>query len=277
MRLSIILTVFISLCSLKAFAEAQWAIVTSAKAIVYADATQTSPIGYVSKGKKFKVGTVARNDGHMLPLIVSGRIAYVRVEDIAVAHDKVLLQLPTDRYLEKQRYDFYQKDITLFLHGFSSNLESGRYDSNVADSEGGTFLGTTVQGLVMVEPHWHVGTSFTYERTSEETQSLSAIYINLDSVYKFYDRYKYYIGHFVFLGFSPNSRLEVESKFKLSGQSYQLGTAVEFGYLIDRVSLKLDLGYKFQAFSNYNVPDGFEEFKPVVHGPHIAFGVAVNY
>jgi hypothetical protein len=262
---------------LKSNAEVQWAIVTSEQAYIYADQDRTSPIGYVSKGKKFKVGSIPRNNGTMLPLIVSGRVAYIKIVDIATSYDKFLLELPSDRYVRIQKPQMYEKDVTFYMHTFSSNLETGQYDANVADEKGANFFGMTIQGLVALEVDWFLGTSFTIEKTEVETQSLSNIYINLDSLYKFTNRYRYYVGTMFTVGFSPNSRLTVDNAFKLSGQSFQFLTGFQFGYLLDKTSFKLDLGYRFQAFSNYDVPDTLEEFRPVISGPHIGFGVAINY
>jgi hypothetical protein len=46
-------------------------------------------------------------------------------------------------------------------------------------------------------------------------------------MYKFLNHYRYYLGSTFLLGFSPNTRLVVDDAFKLSGQSVQVGIAVE--------------------------------------------------
>ncbi len=266
------------LYGINCFADPQWAIVMNSKAVIYADPYRTSPIGFVPKGKKFKVGNVPRNDGSMLPLIVSGRIAYIALDDISVAHDQFLLELPSERYVKtKSRRKLYEKDVSFNLHNFSSNLKSGQYDANEEEKNTASFMGLTVQGMVNIQPDWALGTSFSYEMASEGSQSLSALFINLDSVYKFFNRYTYYLGHIVSVGFSPYSRLSVDDKFKLTGQALQAGTGFEFGYLFGDTAFKIGTSYKLQAYTNFNVPSGLEEFRPAIHGVMFYTGLAFNY
>lgn len=65
----------------------QTAIVGVDKAIVYADVEMTSPIGYVRGGRQLKVGSQARRGGAILPIVVAGRIAYIRTQDVSVSNN----------------------------------------------------------------------------------------------------------------------------------------------------------------------------------------------
>lgn len=64
--------------------SAQVALVKSAKAVIYSDIDLKSAIGFVRKGKQLAVGEVKRRRGEILPVIVNGRIAWIRVEDISL-------------------------------------------------------------------------------------------------------------------------------------------------------------------------------------------------
>ncbi len=61
---------------------ATWAVVTSERAIIYSDVEMTSKLGYVRKGKKVRVGTVAKNQGQVVPIVVNKRIAYIQLKDL---------------------------------------------------------------------------------------------------------------------------------------------------------------------------------------------------
>lgn len=63
---------------------AQIGIVRKPKAIIYADLDLKSPIGYVRKGKELAVGEVKRRRGEVLPVVVNGRVAWIRVADISL-------------------------------------------------------------------------------------------------------------------------------------------------------------------------------------------------
>lgn len=70
---------------------AQVAVVKSSKAIVYAESSLATPIGYVTSGKKLLVGEIAQERGTVLPVVVAGKIAYVRLVDINVIEDEGIL------------------------------------------------------------------------------------------------------------------------------------------------------------------------------------------
>jgi hypothetical protein len=61
---------------------AQAAIVKARKAIVYADTDMKIPLGYVRQGKKIKVGNVSREHNMLLPIVISGKIGYIKVDDL---------------------------------------------------------------------------------------------------------------------------------------------------------------------------------------------------
>ncbi len=81
--------IFAFLCTFvisSAFA-ADIAFVVSDKAVIYSDMELSVPIGYAKKGKKIKVGEVARKNGTVMSTVVSGRIAYVKRADIRLSQE----------------------------------------------------------------------------------------------------------------------------------------------------------------------------------------------
>ena len=67
---------------------AQVGIVQSSKAVIYSDIELKSPIGYVRKGKQLAVGEVKRRRGEILPVVVNGRIAWIRVSDLVLPNSQ---------------------------------------------------------------------------------------------------------------------------------------------------------------------------------------------
>ena len=83
MKLKLSILILLYLLAIQVFA-AQIAIVNVPKAVIFSDQQLTTPIGYISYGKKIKVGEVEKRDGTILPVVVSGRIAYVQIKDLSV-------------------------------------------------------------------------------------------------------------------------------------------------------------------------------------------------
>src|SRR5680860_266278 len=82
------------------------ALVMSDRAVIYADQEMTSPIGYVPRGKKIKVGEVARNKAQVYPIIVSGKLAYIRVIDVSTEKDQLdSTRLVAERFQKATKHD----------------------------------------------------------------------------------------------------------------------------------------------------------------------------
>lgn len=66
------------------------------KAIIYSDEALTSPLGHVSNGKLIPVGAPLEKNPDIVPVMISGRIAYVHIQDIRYVSQE-------DEELEKRR------------------------------------------------------------------------------------------------------------------------------------------------------------------------------
>lgn len=91
-RLSVLVLSFAFTLAVSFKAHAvQTAIVAVDKAVVYSDVEMTSPIGYVRGGRQLKVGSKPQRGGAILPIVVAGRIAYIRAQDVSVSDNPAVL------------------------------------------------------------------------------------------------------------------------------------------------------------------------------------------
>lgn len=74
------------LCSLNGVA-AQNAVIRANKAYIYTDLDMTTIIGYIPSGRQVRVGSTARNQNSVLPIIVSGKIGYIKISDLLLESD----------------------------------------------------------------------------------------------------------------------------------------------------------------------------------------------
>ena len=79
---SIVILLFLLVTFLESTYASQMAVVDSLRAIIYADIDRESPIGYVRKGKQLMVGNVKRRNDTMLPVMVNGQVAWIKVVDL---------------------------------------------------------------------------------------------------------------------------------------------------------------------------------------------------
>lgn len=133
---------------------AEIAYVVSEKAVIYSDMELTIPIGYARRGKKIKVGEVARKHGTVLPTVVSGRIAYVKRDDIQLAEELAndggtyVTPKVTDHevFFEEQRFedDFSENNHLILM---TASMGTGTEWKELAGSNASTTLSTVGIGI----------------------------------------------------------------------------------------------------------------------------------
>ncbi len=155
MKKSYVLSFLIFLINILPLARAaQVAVVKSSKAIVYAEASLATPIGYVTSGKKLLVGEVAQERGTVLPVVVAGKIAYVRLVDINVVEDEGILignekkvrEHTVADSLEFNHIDRLNGDsfVVASLNAFSMGEEWDQINEEVGNESGQSATGLNV-------------------------------------------------------------------------------------------------------------------------------------
>lgn len=91
-----VLFIFFPLLTVENTLAAKIAQVIIPKAIIYADEDLTAPIGHVSNGKLIPVGKPLQHKTEIVPVIISGRLAYVHIQDIRYISEE-------DEELEKRK------------------------------------------------------------------------------------------------------------------------------------------------------------------------------
>ncbi len=79
----LILTLF----TLTPVLAAQFAVVKRDKAVIYADQNMSSALGYAKRGRKLTVGKKPLKGGKLLRIIVSGKMAYIKRDDLTLEQD----------------------------------------------------------------------------------------------------------------------------------------------------------------------------------------------
>jgi hypothetical protein len=107
--------------------------ITASKAIVYADENMLSPLGYIANGKAIKVGNPRRINKDLVPLIVSGRLAFIEIKDIKYENSSdaeykfkrgVPLEHNFDITLEKPEEKYTENNSLFFsLHTYSAGTD----------------------------------------------------------------------------------------------------------------------------------------------------------
>lgn len=262
------------LFSLSTYA-AEWAVVESSKAIVYADPEMSSPIGYFQKGKKIRVGEVKRNKGRVLPTVLNNKIVYVRVADLQTAKDLVLVKSATERSRERDKVSKRERRVGLSFEAFASSISDLRtVEEEQSFKEGSETLLLSGFGLKGQSRERGADSALKFElghlEASKDSTSLTAV-----SLTGGYSKDLFQFGSFnlaAFAAFSvvPWAQYQVGSLFKVNG--YGLGAQAGLEALVRLVgnwSLQIEGSLKALKLTGFELPEdeGIEkDFAPLLSG-----------
>ena len=131
--------IFIFLIFCSPIHAAQYAVVSSKKAVIFSDVSLESPIGYINRGKKIKVGEVKRRHGTILPVVVSGRVAYIQVKDLNLEKEFIENSTRTvrDHEIDRDEIEKDSWDENNFVIFNYSQMESGNSWDELTNEFGG--------------------------------------------------------------------------------------------------------------------------------------------
>lgn len=108
-----LLALFMSFLTPRNSWAAKMAIVSSGKAVIYADQGLTTPLGFVRSGRQLMVGETVRQSGTLLPVVVAGRIAYIQLKDVVLSDDDLVTsQNPQGPKVIEHEIDIPMDEIT---------------------------------------------------------------------------------------------------------------------------------------------------------------------
>lgn len=241
-----------TMCDL-AFA-AQWAIVGKEKAVIYSDPEMTSPIGYVGRGKKVRVGEVKRNKGRMLPIVVNGKIAYIRVSDIYTSENEQLLEGVTQRFNESIKPEEPFK-LEVNYSYFNSTYS---VDSTLTNEPQQVFNmgGITIKGHVMQEDKNSYRVGINIMEGFNDMERIKIISLDIDKAFNLFYA-KRFISHF-FVGINavPWCEYKFEDLFVKNGFGLGAYAGADLIYnMSSKYSLHLDLRYQGTVLRGVQIPD----------------------
>ena len=235
---------------------AQWATVIAEKAIIYSDLEMSSAIGFVSKGKKVRVGEVARSKGRLLPIVVSNKIAYIHLKDIQAEDKYVELTSATERLKKQAKIVKDQSQLALTGGTFFSTTSSAEFGTENAQTYttggfNGYYENKLTDSIYRSGLHYSI---FTEEQT-ENVFTFSYLSIPIDFYFsvietRFYD-FLVYAG----LNIIPFAEYKLGTDYTLNGYGGGANAGAEMIFnLTSRISIHVESGYQYNYITGFEFP-----------------------
>ncbi|MDA8793484.1 hypothetical protein N9N67_09565 [Bacteriovoracaceae bacterium] len=257
--------------------SAQFAVVKSEKAIVYADYKLSSPLGFLIRGKKLRVGEAPKYRGRSLPFILNGRVAYIATKDIDTSYD-----LSDLRSIEERVKTNRDKTINRISFNYST-LNATLFNSEAlgdTQEEQIFMMGPTVKGHILGQDRdTELQIDLGFLTGANEDASLTTFHVSPAFSYAFYYKEKVKAFYGVGLNWFPHAQFGYKNYFMKNGTGYGAFTHVDMRYMVQRNwEFIFNLNYQYNLL-DIDLPDGFyvDEFEPLVTGVGLSLGLVYLY
>ena len=261
--------------------SAQWAVITSEKAPVFSDVQMSSVIGFITRGKRVRVGEVPKNKGRVLPLIVNKKIAYIQVDDIAVTTDKDAIYSATKRIQAKMKEKTDEIKISFVGGVMYANVAYDDTERNEA-SYNLAFADLGVRGYYRKLGNLTgIRSGFLYSIGEREDEKLSWFALHVDYTLPAINTQLYDMMFFVGGIISPFVEYEVGDLFDISGYGLGAHGGIDMSFeLPGSWSLNVDGSYFLMKTFDLTLPDNAfygKNLNPLINGIRTTVGFTYTY
>lgn len=274
-KLSFIWVIFFSFYSSKVSAS-QEAIVTSPRAIIFSDQEMSSPIGFISQGKKIKIGDTARNKAQVYPIVVSGKIAYIRTRDVST--EMLSLDsgnLTAERFKEAARSGKRSKFVPSYYF-FNAIIGRDNQNGQVKDKDSLLWNGIGLKGEELLKKVYDFQLIMNFMQTTFKDETFRALEIGVGGSYRLIDVKKFLARIEAQALAIPYSSYALGSEFRVNGQGFSAGAGLNLGvHFKDHWGLEFYGGPYYTKLFGFNVPSPYSSTSPSFIG--IKAGVGLNF
>lgn len=268
--------------SLFFFCQVSWAvqeaIVLPDRAVIYSDMDTSSPIGFISKGKKILVGNVSRNNAKVYPVIVSGKIAYIRVSDVTTEKESVDSSRLTSERFQKSTLSTFKSNFTFSYFQFNSQIRLDNENGDVVDKNVFNWHGFSFKGESSVSSHFDFQVIVNYLFTTLKGQAFRASEFGFGVGYQFFQS-KRLIAKIGAEALSiPFVTYSIGDDFRVKSYGYTLGSGLNFNYLLNsNWALNFNAGFYHTGLFTFDNPDPYKDSSPSFNGNRMGIGIKYIY
>lgn len=258
---------------------AQDAMVIVDRAVIYSDREMTSPVGYVVRGKKLRVGEIARNKAQVYPIMVSGKVGYIRVLDVTTEKESMDSERLVAERFQKSTRNPYKTYYALSYYSFNSQISQDKQNDLIEDGDNLQWHGLSLKGAVIMFTDWEFQMLLNYMQTSMSDETYRAVEFGLGAGYRLINQRKFILRAEAQALVVPYARYEVKNRAEINSWGMTAGANINAHYLFDQHwGIEGFLGaYYTKMFKFDSDKAEFQDFAPSFVGNRIGFGINYTY
>ena len=254
----------------------QDAMVIADRAIIYSDKEMTSPIGYVARGKKIKVGDIPRNRAQVYPVAVSGKVAFIRVIDVTTEKSSMDSgRLSAERF-RKSTEKIYEYKMSASYYRFSSQIALDKSNSNLRDGDSLQWNGVSLKGEVLYWKSWDLQVLLNFMQATQDQETFRIVEFGLGTAYRLIDTKRFLLRVEGQLLAIPFSSYALGDDFRVNGYGLTTGGALNATWNFNgQWGIEGFMGLYYTKTFGYDAPKPYESINPTFVGGR--FGLGLNY
>jgi len=257
----------------------QTAIVVSPKAVIYADQQMSAPVGYVSRGKKIRVGNIPRNKAQVYPVIVAGKVAYIRVSDVSTEMISLDSQkLVAERFKEKSTKSQTKNFYTLSYMNYNSQISFKDEPGEIKNNDSVVFSGVNLRGGRLISPRWDFQLSLNYVRSEDADERFSLVEFGPSFGLRLIESKRFILKWVSDIWGIPWGNYELGDLFRINGYGFTVGTGLTANYRMgEHIGISLGFGYHHTQIFGLDLPSPYEKIRPTFTGARALAGISYYY
>jgi hypothetical protein len=255
---------------------AQDAIVVADEAVIYSDEKMSSPIGFVRKGKRIKVGEIPRNKAQVYPVIVSGRMAFIRVGDVDTTGTGGNPGRVAERFLKNAEQPGYQWNVGLSYVAFMSKVGSVPRGNRLANNDPFTWTGFSFKAEVLGTERVELQFLTNYLSGESGAEMFRMVEMGFGGAYRIFDRSRFILKLELQGMAIPFSSYQFGNFFRVNGHGGTIGGGASAAMRLGRnLGIEVFGGPYYTILSGLQVPQPAQTIRPSFFGTR--FGLGLNY
>jgi hypothetical protein len=267
---------FLLLINCQQLLAAQPALVIHERALVYADSIMTSPVGYLSKGKKIRVSDRSKNKGQVYALVIAGRIAYISSQDISTEVGSVGSKNLTAERFKLITEEKYQRRYSLFGFMYPSQINSINSNGGLQSGDRVSWSGLSLKGTSETKYGLNLEFLINYLIASSEIENFKSLEFGIGTSWTFVKFKKFEASFYTHGLIIPFASYEVENKFRKNSFGLGFGAGFNLNYILTQnLGIETFSGVYLNRIIGFDSPAPYNKFTPSFLGPRI--GLGINY
>lgn len=256
----------------------QEAMVIVERAVIFSDREMTSPVGYVSRGKKIKVGEIPRNKAQVYPVIVSGKIAYIRVADVTTEKESMDSSRLTAERFQRTANQGHGSKFVASYYSFLSAATLNPAPGALKDGDLLAWHGVSLMGEAKIQKKFDLQIIANYMFANEGEEKFQVFEFGAGGAIRLLEFRKFLLRLNAQLLSVPFSSYELGSLFRVRSYGYTVGAGVSGTIFFDENwGMELMGGLYRTSLFSFDAPAPYQDFDATFAGARLGIGLNYSY